>query len=85
MDKILSARVDEVVLRRLSYLARRLRSSKKAVIERAIIDLAERVESGDNEYELVESFGAWKRDGSPEVTTDRVREAFQSSMERHRR
>jgi predicted transcriptional regulator len=36
MDKILSARVDESVANRIGLLARRLRTSKKKIIESAI-------------------------------------------------
>jgi predicted DNA-binding protein len=83
MDKIFSTRVDEAVVRRISYLARRLSTSKKAVIERAISDLAERMEAGDDDYEIVESFGAWRRDESAEKSRNEARKAFQSAMERH--
>ena len=83
MDKILSARIDEAIVRRISYLARRLSTSKKAVIERAISDLAERIEASDDDYEIVESFGAWRRDESPEESRNTARKAFQSAMERH--
>ena len=85
MDKILSARVDEIVIRRIGSLARRLRTSKKAVIERAITELSSRVEAGESDSEIVESFGAWCREESPDDTRDQVRGAFQDSMERHHR
>ncbi len=85
MDKILSSRVDEGIIRRIGSLARRLHTSKKAVIERAIAELSSRVESGDSDFEIVESFGAWRRDESVEETRDSARRAFQESMERHHR
>ena len=85
MDKILSTRVDEIIIRRIASLAKRLRTSKKAVIERAISDLASRVEADEDDHEITESFGAWCRDESAKVTRDRARKAFQESMERHHR
>jgi predicted transcriptional regulator len=83
MDKLLSTRVDETVIRRLSLLVKRLNTSKKAVIERAIADLADRVETEGDDSDIVESFGAWQRDESHDVTRDTARDAFQKSMERH--
>lgn len=85
MDKILSARVDEKVLRRLAALAKRLHTSKKAVIERAISDLAERTENEPEDLELTASFGAWQRAESPETSVEQSRTAFQDAMERHHR
>ncbi|MEA2040697.1 MAG: ribbon-helix-helix protein, CopG family [Thermodesulfobacteriota bacterium] len=43
MDKVLSARVDESVLSRISVLARELHTTKKQVIEGAINLYAEKV------------------------------------------
>ena len=85
MDKIVSARIDETVARRISWLARRLRSSKKAVLERAVSELAERIEAAEDDHELVESFGAWNRTESPNEIRETARSAFQRSMERHHR
>lgn len=36
MDKVLSARVDETVIRQIGLLARELKTTKKAIIESAI-------------------------------------------------
>jgi predicted transcriptional regulator len=36
MDKILSARIDEAVIRQIALLARELNTTKKAVIESAV-------------------------------------------------
>ncbi|MHB8764567.1 MAG: ribbon-helix-helix protein, CopG family [Deferrisomatales bacterium] len=44
MDKVLSARVDEAVLRRLGMLAEALGTTKKDVLERAIRTFSERLE-----------------------------------------
>ena len=44
MDKILSARVDESVIQRIGSLARQLNTTKKKIIEGAIILYAEKIE-----------------------------------------
>jgi predicted transcriptional regulator len=83
MDKIFSARIDEAVVQRLSLLARRLRTSKKDIIERAITDFALRLDSQDEIDELKETCGAWHRDETPEELHADIRRAFRDSMERH--
>ena len=83
MDKVLSARVDERILRRLNSLAKRLRTSKKAVLEKAITDLAERTETEPEDSALTASFGAWRRSESPEISVAESKKAFQDAMERH--
>lgn len=82
MDKVLSARVDESVLRRLGALSRRLGVTKKAVIERAIEMYAEQVEQGLDPLDA--TLGAWQRDEKPAETVDRAREAFRRPMQRRR-
>jgi hypothetical protein len=84
MDKILSARVDEAVLRRIGMLAQRLGTSKKAVIEAAIREYAERIEPEHGIDVLAETHGAWKRGEPPARTAQRARQAFRDSMRRHR-
>ena len=83
MDKVLSARVDESVLRQLGALSRKLGVTKKAVIERAIEMYADHVEHDLDP--LDQTLGAWQRDESPSETVDRAREAFRRSMNRHQR
>ncbi len=85
MDKILSARVDEAVLHKIGLLARKLGTSKKAVIERAILELAAQMESDGDLDPMALALGAWAREEEPEETVARAREAFRGSMERHTR
>jgi predicted transcriptional regulator len=84
MDRVLSTRVDESIVDRLTHLARHLRVSKKNVIERAISLLADTVEAGDKVDVLDRTFGVWQRGESAEHTVRRARAAFRQSMERHR-
>ena len=85
MDKIFSARLDESIVRRISRLAQKLHTTKKAVIEAAILSYAEKsdLEKGADIWE--ETLGAWKRDESPEETVKQVRQAFRESMRRYQR
>jgi predicted transcriptional regulator len=84
VDKIFSARIDESVTNHISSLARRLRTSKKKIIESAIEIYAAQVDK-EQEFDVFEhTCGAWKRKGTPGETVVKVRKAFRDSMERHR-
>ena len=84
MDRVLSARVDESVLERISGLARQLHVSKKSILERAVNALAEKVEAEGLEDVLDQTFGAWRRPESAAETVRRSRAAFRQSMGRYR-
>jgi len=83
MDKILSARVDESVANRIGSLARRLRTSKKRIIENAIERYAAQVDREEDFDVFEHTCGAWRRKGSPGETVAKVRKAFRDSMKRH--
>jgi len=85
MDKVLSARVDESTLSRISVLARELHTTKKSIIEGAINLFAEKVEKEHNIDILDITCGAWQRKESPNSTVQSVRMAFRDSMKRHHR
>lgn len=85
MDKILSARVDESVIKRIGALSRKLRTTKKSVIEAAVQAYAEKTEQGNGTDPLVQTHGAWKRAESPVETLRRAKTVFRTAMERHRR
>ena len=85
MDKILSARVDESVIKKIGTLALTLRMTKKAVIEAAVRAYSEKTEQGKATDPLEQSLGAWKRDGTPEETVRRGKTAFRVAMERNQR
>ena len=83
MDKILSARVDESVVNRIGSLARRLRTSKKKIIETAIEVYATQIDAAQDFDVFEHTCGAWRRKESHRETMVKVRKAFQRSMERH--
>ena len=85
MDKIFSARVDEAVIRRIGGLARQLKTTKKAVVERAVRMLAEVVEEENGLDVLEQTLGAWQRKESPAKTVERARKAFRRSMTRRQK
>jgi hypothetical protein len=85
MDKILSARVDESIVRRIGRLAQKLHTTKKAVIEAAILSYAEKSEADKGVDIWEETFGTWKRRESPEETVKQARQAFRESMKRYER
>lgn len=85
MDKILSARVDESVVRRIGALAQQLGTTKKAVIENAILSYAERIEKEKHIDVLEQTLGAWRRTESPVKSVKEAREAFCRSMQRYQK
>ncbi len=85
MDKVLSARVDERVLHQINMLAKELHTSKKSVIEEAIMTYVKKIEAEKGMDVLDLTSGAWKRDESAEEIVSKARTAFRKSMERHRK
>ena len=83
MDRILSTRVDDAVYRRINDLAKKMRTSKKAVIEKAITLLAQRVQQDKGGNVFDETCGTWKRSESPGETVSFGRTAFNASMNRY--
>jgi uncharacterized protein (DUF2235 family) len=85
MDKIMSARVDEAVIRRIGMLAKQLNMSKKAVIESAIQKYAQQVEQDENFDILTRTCGSWKRDESAEETVRNIKATMRQSQERYKK
>jgi predicted transcriptional regulator len=83
MDKILSARVDESVVSRISSLARRLHTSKKKIIENAIETYAAQVDKEQGFDVFEHTCGTWRRKEMAGETVVKVRRAFRDSMKRH--
>ena len=85
MDKILSARVDEGVIREIGELARELHTTKKAVIEAAIRSYARNSGRGRGPDVFELTCGAWQRDERPEKTVESARREFRDAIGRHHR
>lgn len=82
MDKILSARVDDSVIRRIGSLARQLRTSKKRIIEEAIEMYAVKVETDGESDILDQTFGVWQRKEPAAETVRKIRKTFNESQSR---
>lgn len=85
MDKIMSARIDESVAQRIDVLAKKLKISKKAVIENAIRQYAETVEAEQDMDILETTCGAWQREEPAAETVLQIREKMRKAQERHKR
>ena len=85
MDKILSARVSDSVIRRIGSLSRQLRTSKKRIIEEAIEMYAGKIETEGKSDVFDQTFGAWQRKETAEKTVGKSRKAFNDSFLRSQR
>ena len=84
MDKILSTRVDESIIQRISVLARQLGTTKKAVVEGAIRLYAAKVDEQANSDVFAQTSGLWQRKEPGDQIVSAARKAFRESMERRR-
>ena len=85
MDKIMSTRMDESVIRHIGMLAKRLGTSKKAVLENAVRLYLEKIEAEQGFDILNHTFGSWQRDESAAETVHAIKDTMRKSQERYRR
>lgn len=85
MDKIMSTRIDEAVIQHIGMLARKLGTSKKAVLENAIRYYVEKIEAEQNFDALTATFGSWQRDESATQTVQTIKGTMRKSQERYKR
>lgn len=85
MDKIMSTRMDEAVIQRIGLLAKKLGTSKKAIIENAVRNYAEKVEADQGVDVLAQTFGSWQRNESEAETVTSIKNAMRKSQERYKR
>ncbi|MBT4484727.1 MAG: hypothetical protein HOC71_13740 [Candidatus Latescibacteria bacterium] len=83
MDKILSARIDEEIIQKISLIASELKTTKKKVIETAIQEYAEKIGKNGKIDVLEMTLGAWNRDETAEETINSIKSAFKRTMVRH--
>lgn len=84
MDKILSARLDEAVVERIGFLAKKLNTTKKAVIENAVNAYSKEIDLIDKIDLLDHTLGAWERKEASDAIRKKVKKEFKKSMERHK-
>ena len=74
MDKIMSTRMDEAVIQHIGILAKKLGTSKKAVLENAVRQYAEKIEAELKFDILTLTLGSWQRDESATETIRSVKD-----------
>jgi hypothetical protein len=85
MDRILSARIDEVIYRKINDLSVRMHTSKKAVIEQAVDLLGKNFQEKNDVDIFKETSGTWKREETAAETVSQIRDEFNGSMNRYER
>lgn len=85
MDKIMSTRIDEAVIRHIALLAKMLGTSKKAVLENAVRCYVEKIEAEQGFDVLTHTFGSWQRDESAAETVRTIKKTMRKSQERYKR
>lgn len=85
MDKVMSTRMDETVIQHIAILAKKLGTSKKAVLENAVRCYAENVGTEEDLDILKHTFGSWKRDESAAETVKAIKDTMRKSQERYKR
>jgi predicted transcriptional regulator len=85
MDKIMSTRVDEEVIRHIDLLAKKLGTSKKAVIENAVRCYAQKIESEEGFDVFSHTCGRWQREESTAEIVQTIKGAMRKSQERYKR
>jgi predicted DNA-binding protein len=76
--------MNEAVIQRIGMLAKKLGTSKKAVLENAILHYAKKMEAEFNMDILEQTCGSWHRDESAADTVHSIKEAMRKSQERYK-
>ena len=85
MDKIMSTRMDEAVIRYIDMLAKKLGTSKKAVLENAVKCYVQKIEAEQNFDVLTHTLGSWQREESAAETVQTIKNTMRQSQERYMR
>ena len=85
MDKIMSTRMDEAVIRHIDILAKKLGTSKKAVLENAVRYYVDKIEAELGFDVFTHTFGSWRRDKSAAETVHIIKDTMRKSQERYKR
>ncbi|MFH0730569.1 MAG: hypothetical protein V2B19_30020 [Pseudomonadota bacterium] len=85
MDKIISTRMNERVIQSIGILAKKLGTSKKAVLENAVKCFAEKIAAEADLDILAQTLGSWQRDESASDTVQEIKATMAKSQERYKR
>ena len=83
MERTMSTRIDESVVALINRIAREKKLTRKRIIEEAVKNFWQKINTEEGGDIFQDSFGAWKRDESVEETVRKSRMAFNQSMLRH--
>ncbi len=76
--------MDEAVIRHIGMLAKKLGTSKKAVLENAVRHYVEKIEAEQGFDVLTHTFGTWQRDKSEAETAQTIKDTMRKSQERYK-
>jgi antitoxin component of RelBE/YafQ-DinJ toxin-antitoxin module len=85
MDKIMSTRMDESIIKYIGALSKELGLPKKTILENAVRLYAEKIASEQGFDILTHTFGGWKREETPAEIVEAVKKAMRQSQERYKR
>ena len=83
MDKIMSTRMDEAIIQQIGILAKKLGTSKKAVLEKAVLNYSQKIETELSFDVLTHTLGAWQREESSAQTVQTIKKRMKQSQERY--
>ena len=83
MDRILSTRINDSIYCKINELSKKMHTSKKSVIEKAVLLLGERFDQKSKTDVFSDTCGLWKRAESVRETVSEIKKVFRNSMERH--
>jgi hypothetical protein len=72
--------LDPAVIRHIGMLAKRLGTSKKAILENAVWCYAEKIEAEQGFDVLTHTSGSWQRDKSAAETVQDIKDAMRKSQ-----
>ena len=85
MDRILSARINDSIYRKINELSKKMHTSKKSVIESAILLLVKQFDQKSKTDVFFDTCGIWERTENVQDTVSEIKTAFRNSMERYQR
>jgi len=85
MHRILSARIDDSIYRKIKDLSLKMHASPKAVIEKAIDLLGKNYQEASKSDIFDETCGVWNRKETPAETVSNIRAMFNAGMKRYER
>ena len=83
MDRILSARIDDAVYRKIGALSAKMHVSKKSIIEQAVRQFERQTEQDSKTTVFDQTCGTRQREETAQETVDQIRVKFRDAMNRY--